>query len=527
MKNINFKIKLILLCLFMSSVSLIIGTVSFFGFQHFIELSHEISQDVIPRSTLLSRMDINYQKTRIAVRTLGLEHLPEDDRIQAIEDSIKAVGAYEAVSKRLSEKLTNPIEKELYSNLEKKWENFKAVGVEAISLAKIYDEASREKLLNIFLVLCPAAAKDYQATLDKYEHYIHEEVLHSSDESAETASFLDFLILSISAVGVITGLVTGFIFAGRISSKIKDTLTSLHQSSSYLTQSADSIAETSSSLSSSSQQQDSSLQESSTSLEEISSMIRMTADNAHKSNDLARSSLDKASSGKRIVSKMIQSMGDIDHSIDTIVEELDQNNEKMKHITDLINRIEEKTQIINDIVFQTKLLSFNASVEAARAGEAGKGFAVVAEEVGKLAELSGKASIDIADMVSSSVEQVNLIVKESQGRVSSLVQSVRSNVSNGSTVANECGEILENIVSSVAEVTSAISEISTASSEQSKGIDELQVSILQVDSSSKSNTGIAKDTSEIATKLKDQVTLVNCSITEIQTVILGDIKKAS
>ena len=60
-----------------------------------------------------------------------------------------------------------------------------------------------------------------------------------------------------------------------------------------------------------------------------------------------------------------------------------------------MEQIKDKVNIINDIVFQTKLLSFNASVEAARAGENGKGFAVVAEEVGNLASVSGKAANEI------------------------------------------------------------------------------------------------------------------------------------
>ncbi|PIK14096.1 methyl-accepting chemotaxis protein [Halobacteriovorax sp. JY17] len=529
MTKINFKIKLILLCIFMSSVSLTIGIVSYLGFQKFTDLSKNINHDVIPRSLLLSEMDVNYQKTRIAVRTLGLANLSDEDRLEAIQASINAVAAYEKASDNLNAKISNPKEEILYKNVLKEWADFKSVGVRALDLAKVYDEPAKIKLLEIFLKHCPEAASQYQTVLDEYNKYIRLEVTHSSDSATKTSHFLNIILIGISITGIFLGLITGFIFASKISTSIRKTLENLTQSSSFLTLSANTIAETSQSLSSSSEQQDTSLQESSSSLEEISSMVRMTADNAIKSDDLAKSSLTKASSGKKAVTKMIQSMSDININIDTIVEELDGNNLEMKKITDLINKIEEKTQIINDIVFQTKLLSFNASVEAARAGEAGKGFAVVAEEVGKLAELSGKASIDIAEMVSSSVDQVNRIVNDSQKRVSLLVTDVRTSVTNGSSIANECGEILENIVTSVEHVTTSISEISTASREQSKGIEELQESILQVDSSSKSNTGIARDTSEVANKLKDQVTHVNSSISEIQNVILGDFerKKAS
>ncbi|MCX7978832.1 MAG: methyl-accepting chemotaxis protein, partial [Bdellovibrionaceae bacterium] len=72
----------------------------------------------------------------------------------------------------------------------------------------------------------------------------------------------------------------------------------------------------------------------------------------------------------------------------------------------VIRQVAKKTEVINEIVFQTKLLSFNASVEAARAGEAGKGFAVVAEEVGKLAKMSGDAATEISQIVEKGLSAV-------------------------------------------------------------------------------------------------------------------------
>lgn len=96
-------------------------------------------------------------------------------------------------------------------------------------------------------------------------------------------------------------------------------------------------------------------------------------------------------------------MREIDSSNKELVKEIERNNTELTKITNMISEINEKTQVINDIVFQTKLLSFNASVEVVRAGEHGKGFAVVAEEVGNLASMSGKASLDISEMLETSI----------------------------------------------------------------------------------------------------------------------------
>jgi methyl-accepting chemotaxis protein len=91
-------------------------------------------------------------------------------------------------------------------------------------------------------------------------------------------------------------------------------------------------------------------------------------------------------------------------------------NENMADIVKSIAEIKTKTNVINDIVFQTKLLSFNASVEAARAGEHGKGFAVVAEEVGALAAMSGNASKEIAQLLDGSLSRVTVLADETKQR---------------------------------------------------------------------------------------------------------------
>ncbi len=82
------------------------------------------------------------------------------------------------------------------------------------------------------------------------------------------------------------------------------------------------------------------------------------------------------------------------------------NDDELRIVSDLIGQIEQKTKVIHEIVFQTKLLSFNASVEAARAGDYGRGFSIVAEEIGNLALMSGQAAKDIASLLQESSTKV-------------------------------------------------------------------------------------------------------------------------
>ena len=94
-----------------------------------------------------------------------------------------------------------------------------------------------------------------------------------------------------------------------------------------------------------------------------------------------------------------------------------QKTQEFEELISVINNIKDKTKVMDEIAFQTKLLSFNASVEAERAGEHGRGFAVVAQEVGSLAELSAKAAREIGHIVGSSLDQTTNIIRDSQHTV--------------------------------------------------------------------------------------------------------------
>jgi methyl-accepting chemotaxis protein len=195
--------------------------------------------------------------------------------------------------------------------------------------------------------------------------------------------------------------------------------------------------------------------------------------------------------------------------------QIEESNREMSEIIKVITEIGNKTKVINDIVFQTKLLSFNASVEAARAGEHGKGFAVVAEEVGNLAQMSGDAAKEITSMLDGSIQRVGQIVSGTQSKVERLIATGREKVELGTRRANSCGEVLAEFVSRTGLVNQMVQEIAKASQEQSQGVAEITRALNELEQVSQQNahtsvqcSGSAEDLKRQAGRLKQIVSLL-------------------
>ena len=504
MKNLSFKFKLVSLCVFLCLIGALIGLLSFQSTLKLEKFQMNLTENIIPRSEILSMMDVTYQKVRIEVRTLGLADLgPEDEKL-AIEASKKNVADYDKYSGQLREKISSSDEKALFQNLETNWLSFKKIGLRAIELAQNPTETSKKELAYIFSVECPQGAAKFQEALDAYNLYIKNEVHQSATSATELAEKTNHINLFVTLAGIIIGLFAGIYLASKISASIREIATKLSISAQHLKGSSEQAITSATQLSEASIEQAASSQETSASLEEVSSMIEATARNSGLSKNLVESSLDEVSKGKVSVDKMISSMKLIDNSTSDIMAQIEVNNEKMNEIVIQINEIESKTKIINDIVFQTKLLSFNASVEAARAGEAGKGFAVVAEEVGNLAAMSGRASVEIGSLIKSSVEKVNLIAADSKHKIKELIEQAKHNVNSGGDVAIECGNIFETIIQSVNSLSNSVSEISVATAEQAKGVSEIKEAVRQIDDTTQSNTIISEKSAESARELAQQ-----------------------
>jgi len=309
-----------------------------------------------------------------------------------------------------------------------------------------------------------------------------------------------------------------------VAKSFSDITKSLYEKAESVGVASESIKKSSVELSDAGNEQAASLQETVSSVDEISAMVAKNSDAANQSKQMAEESKSAAENGKRTIEQMINSMGEINSSNTEIMTTMEQNNKEINDIVRVIAEIGDKTKVINDIVFQTKLLSFNASVEAARAGEHGKGFAVVAEEVGNLAQMSGKASDEISSMLANSISKVELIAKNTAEKVDKLITKGKERINHGTRVANECGESLNEILTNVVKVNNMINEISTASAEQSQGIHEITKAMASLDHVTQQNAKLASKTSGVSAELHDEYEELVRTIKNLVGLVEGEKK---
>ncbi|QKF76988.1 Cache sensor-containing MCP-domain signal transduction protein [Arcobacter defluvii] len=198
-----------------------------------------------------------------------------------------------------------------------------------------------------------------------------------------------------------------------------------------------------------------SLEETAAALEQITSNIRNNTQNIAKMASYSNSVTKSASDGEKLANQTTQSMDEINNQV---------------------NLINEAITVIDQIAFQTNILSLNAAVEAATAGEAGKGFAVVAQEVRNLASRSAEAAKEIKIIVENATKKAN------DGK------EIASNMISGYKELNQ----------NISQTINLIQDIEMSSKEQLSGIEQINDAVNQLDQQTQQNAAVASQTHDVA-----------------------------
>lgn len=323
----------------------------------------------------------------------------------------------------------------------------------------------------------------------------------------------------------LTVLIAGFVFCRTKMKKVALSVDEINEITSDLMGSAEQVGSVSRDLKDASDEQLDTLTATISASHEINCMIKKTSDNAKDLNMQAMSLNTITSQGTQIVNQMVQSSHDIKESSEHFKQEMALSLEELTRTLLVIKEIADKTKVINEIVFQTKLLSFNASVEAARAGEHGKGFAVVAEEVGKLANMSGNAANEISTIVERSVVSVNTALEKTKKQVESLTAATSRKSEEGYLQAKRCEEIFAEITNKISANTQLVSEISLATSEQSLGIQQLDLAIIKLQEVADRNKLVASQSTEHATAFEAKTHELTSITENLQSLTFRRVEK--
>ena len=520
-QKFSFKSRLLILSSFLCAISVIVGIVGYFALTGVSEQYKSMTQTTVPKMDLAYQMFLEFREVRIHTRTLDSKTVSAEDLVSAVKKVKEHIAAYDELNKKYLALGVNPKQKPFHDSVEVVWKDYKESALHGVD-AYSSTEPEDVKYWHTFITSgAPKKAKAYMEAMNQLVAY-HQGSMHNKIAAAEsTADYSIFVLAGVILAGGLIGAIASFLFANGIFKNLSAISTGLEKGAVLVERTANAIASASDQLASGASEQAAALQETTASLEETSAMISKNADNARRSTEVSNTSQRTVANGKSAVEEMIVSIDEISQSSRSVGQQVEEGNKEIEAIVKVIAEIGSKTKVINDIVFQTKLLSFNASVEAARAGEHGKGFAVVAEEVGKLAQMSGAAAKEITEMLDESIRKVEQIVGNTKSRVSSLMTASQTKVEGGIKSAKKCAELLDAIVSDVSEVGTMIVEISGASEEQAKGVQEINKAMTQLDSVSQQNSSASHLAASSAQELRTEVDQLRGMLLRLNATING------
>lgn len=390
------------------------------------------------------------------------------------------------------------------------WAELKKLAISLLSITPEEKVAGYEKLVK--------AGEDLS---NKIDHLVERHKL-LSDKKFDKIFQTQVTVIIVSLIFTIFMLVY---FSRTFVAKIFSSFANIEFFTKNLSGQSESIQSSSEIVNTNSKQLSTSVEETMAAITELTEITRLNEENTEKSRVSSSSCSSQATYGKESVQKLMNAIQLINEANKKLSQQIDQGNHEFKKILDLVNGISSETSIINDIVFQTKLLSFNASVEAARAGESGKGFSVVAEEVGNLAVMSGNSAQKISGILHDSQKTIEEIINNNARRTEDILKECQTKVNQGLEFAKKCGESFESIYRDVQNVDEIIKQLASSSKEQTAGISMINNSMTNINNACQQNDASANDMMATVQEMVDSTQKFQHQISEFSFLLLGQQSK--
>lgn len=473
----GLKLKLLFMIIMFTLSILIVESLSNSTLQRQKNDTELLAHDRMPKIVSLLRLRVNAEAAvRFLWAATGFENL--DIRKNKLENAKQRFEKFESEYQHfLSLKPSQQVEAqsiEMFKNWKKIEGLSQQVRSNLLQGQKAEDETAKQLMEN---QLIPLYLKQIEV-INSLEKIIQEQVDQTVLTGEQESLKSERLLIAVGGLSMVGLLIFGIFFARSLANSLGLVSQNVNDAGMQLNSASQQLSTASQSLSTGAVQSASSMQETVSSLEELSSIVKLNAEHAVLAANLAEQSNKAAKDGEVEIKELI---------------------EAMTEITESSKKIEEIINVIDDIAFQTNLLSLNAAVEAARAGEQGKGFAVVAEAVRSLAQRSALAAKDI-----------NTLIKEAG-----------SKTMHGSQIADKSGGVLSEILNSVKKVSELNNEIATASSEQSLAIQQINKVMNEMDSATQKNAASAEEVAASSVELSAQASSLQRLVLDLNKIVVG------
>jgi methyl-accepting chemotaxis protein len=338
--------------------------------------------------------------------------------------------------------------------------------------------------------------------IDKIKEKIYTEFKSASDKQAQAVLDLQKTLLGLVLVVLATLFIAGLSTVRSLMASMAKVNLTMTKSTKEMRQTSDRLADSSQKMATSTAESAAAIQESVSSMAEMTAMLKQTSQHTESASDLAQQILTKSDEGSRVMSDLSDSMTKISLA-----------NARLADITKIIDDIRGRTNLINEIVFKTQLLSVNASIEAARAGHHGKGFSVVANEVANLATMSGKAA-----------NEIGTLLHESTSKVATIVDGTSNAVKGGEHICRNAVQMFALISESIGEISDKVGQIDIATKEQETGIRQTSAALAQMNSATTSTSHVARDNAHLGTLLLKQCDRMVSATSLLNTTIYGQVQ---